>query len=85
MRMISLAQELEEFVDVQVKSGRFRDVSEVVGAGLRLLEDRNLAQAEHAERLAREINEAFDDPSEDIAVEEVFAGLERLCAEDMRA
>jgi antitoxin ParD1/3/4 len=83
MRNISLAPELEEFVDAQVRSGRFRDASEVVSAGLRLLEDRNLGQAEHRERLAREINEAFDDLSDDISAEDVFASLEKLYAEDV--
>jgi len=34
--------------------------------------------------LARRINEAFDDPSEDVSAQEVFAGLEERYDEDMR-
>ena len=36
---VSLGSHFEEFVNKQLESGRFNNVSEVVRAGLRLLED----------------------------------------------
>ena len=85
MPNVVLESRLEEFIESQVKSGRFRNASEVVCAGLRLLEDQELARAERAVRLAAAINQAFDDPGEDISAEDVFSRLEEQHAEDMRA
>lgn len=85
MPNVSLGKHLEEFVESQVKNGRFQNASEVVRAGLRLLEDLELARAERAARLARSINEAFDDPSPDIFFDEVFARLEEQYADDVKA
>jgi len=39
-KSMSLGSHFDEFVDKQVQNGRFSNVSEVVRAGLRLLEDR---------------------------------------------
>lgn len=36
---ISLGNYFEQFVDTQVKAGRYKNVSEVIRAGLRLLEN----------------------------------------------
>lgn len=36
---ISLGDYFEQFVDTQVKAGRYKNVSEVIRAGLRLLEN----------------------------------------------
>jgi antitoxin ParD1/3/4 len=47
-RNVSLTPELERSVDERVASGRYRSASEVVRAGLRLLE-----REERAERSAR--------------------------------
>ncbi len=85
MPNVSLGSHFEEFVEAQVKNGRFHNASEVVRAGLRLLEDQELARAERAARLARAINESFDEPGADIPSEDVFDGLERQYAEDVKA
>jgi antitoxin ParD1/3/4 len=85
MPNVSLGSHFEEFVEAQVKNGRFRNVSEVVRAGLRLLEDQELARAERAARLAKAINEPYDEPGADIPAEDVFDCLERQYAEDMKA
>ena len=85
MPNMSIGSHFEEFIEAQVKNGRFQNASEVVRAGLRLLEDQELERAERAERLAKSINEAFDEPGEDIPAEEVFDRLEYQYAEDMKA
>lgn len=85
MLNVSLGSHFEEFVEAQVKNGRFRNASEVVWAGLRLLEDQELARAERAARLAKAIHESYDGLGADIPAEDVFDRLERQYAEDMKA
>ena len=46
---VTLGEHFSDFVDEQIKDGRFSNVSEVVRAGLRLLED-----AETKQRALRE-------------------------------
>ncbi|HMK88361.1 MAG TPA: type II toxin-antitoxin system ParD family antitoxin [Methylocystis sp.] len=82
MPSVKLATELEDFIESQIKSGRYRDASAVVSAGLRLLEDHEEGRAEREGRLAQEINEAFDEPGDDISADEVLGRIERLCAKD---
>ena len=69
---VALGSHFEEFVRKQLESGRFNNISEVVRAGLRLLEDEEkLRQLRHRE-LRTAIHEGID--SEDAgAVEEVVA------------
>ena len=50
---ISLGNHFEEFINQKVKSGRFNSVSEVVRAGLRLLEDEEMK----IQKLREAINE----------------------------
>jgi antitoxin ParD1/3/4 len=49
---ISLGDHFADFIDTQVASGRFGSASEVVRAGLRLLEERNHKLAALREALA---------------------------------
>jgi antitoxin ParD1/3/4 len=69
---VALGNHFEEFVKKQLESGRFNNVSEVVRAGLRLLEDEEkLRQLRHRE-LRGAIQAGID--SEDAgSVEEVVA------------
>ena len=47
---VALSPHFENFIQEQVKSGRYNNVSEVVRAGLRLLEDQNAhAKIQHEE------------------------------------
>ena len=78
MPNISLGHRFENFIDEQVGSGRFEDASDVVRAGLRLLEDIECSLIERKASLRAAINAAFDDPNPDIPAEDVFARL--LCA-----
>ena len=69
---VALGNHFEEFVRKQLESGRFNNVSEVVRAGLRLLEDeQKLREIRHRE-LKAAIREGID--SEDAgSVEQVVA------------
>ena len=69
---VALGSHFEEFVKKQLESGRFNNVSEVVRAGLRLLEDEEkLRQLRHRD-LRAAIQQGID--SEDAgSVEEVVA------------
>lgn len=85
MPNISLGGHFEEFVEAQLKSGRFHDASEVVRAGLRLLEEQQQERARRASQLAESINASFDEPGDDSPAEEVFDRLERQYCDDMTA
>ena len=85
MPNVSLGSHFEEFVETQVKKGRFHNASEVVRAGLRLLEDQELDRAERVAKLTKAINRSFDETGEDIPAGDVFDRLERQYAEDMKA
>ena len=52
---VSLTPELSELIETLVRSGRYQSASEVVRAGLRLLEARDRARVESAEELKAEI------------------------------
>jgi antitoxin ParD1/3/4 len=52
---IALSPHFEDFIRQQVDSGRFNNVSEVVRAGLRLLEDSEMQHAVLLETLKAEI------------------------------
>lgn len=80
MPNVSLGEHFEEFISRQVANGRFQNASEVVRAGLRMLEDYELSRAERAARLVGDINAAFDDPAPDVHAEQVFARLEQQFA-----
>lgn len=55
MASVALNEHFEEFIRKQIENGRFNNASEVVRAGLRLLED---AEAEREEKL-RKLDEAL--------------------------
>ena len=82
---ITLPREMAAIVKGAVDAGDYASSSEVVRAGLRMLEDFELTRAERAARLAREINTAFDDPASDVPAEQVFAKLEQQFKADKSA
>jgi antitoxin ParD1/3/4 len=59
-RSFALGDHFEEFIDTQVKSGRFNNASEVVRAGLRLLEDHETPSALTLDDLRRLIQEGVN-------------------------
>lgn len=69
---VALGNHFEEFVKKQLDSGRFNNVSEIVRAGLRLLEDEEKLREIRHKELKAAIQEGID--SEDAgSVEEVVA------------
>ena len=85
MPNVSLGPHFEAFIDRQIEEGRFRNASEVVRAGLRLLEDQALDRAERAARLAREMNATFDEPGEDMPAQDAFDEIEERHRADVSA
>lgn len=83
MQNVSLGPHLDRFVQEQIETGRFQNASEVIRAGLRLLEDQDTGLAERRAELRRQINEAFDDPRPPIPAEDVFAELRARIDRDM--
>jgi len=57
---VSLSPELEEFITTRVASGRYRSASEVIGDGLRLLEEREAARMAALWELRQKIGVGLD-------------------------
>ena len=72
---VALSPHLESFVRQQVESGRFNNISEVVRAGLRLLEDQQALQAAKLEAL-REAVAAGLASGPDLTEGQVFGDLD---------
>lgn len=72
-RSFALGDRFERFIDRQVKGGRFNNASEVVRAGLRLLEDSERGDAEKLAQLRAMIRESVRDPRPDMTAEQVSA------------
>ena len=85
MSNVSLGTRYEKFVKDQIEQGRFQNASEVVRAGLRLLEDHETSLAERRVALRRQIDAAFDDPRPSLTADEVFGRLEQRHADAMKA
>ncbi len=68
-RNINLTDHYDEFVSEQVGSGRFKNASEVMRAGLRLLEQRNREDAAKLKALRKLATEGFEALDRGAAVE----------------
>lgn len=82
-RNVDLTEHFDEFIDAGVSSGRYRDASEVVREGLRMLEQRESENHAKLEWLRQAAKEGFDeiDRGEGIAfdfMEELDAHVDRL-------
>lgn len=72
---VALSPHFETFIRQQVDSGRFNNVSEVVRAGLRLLEEREAEQAAKLQALREAIAVGLAS-GPDLSEDEVFNELE---------
>ena len=81
MDSISLGEHFEKFVQEQVARGRYQNASEVLRAGLRMLEDHEMSLRERTRLLKAKIDEAWDDPRPSRPVDEVFTRIEAAHAE----
>jgi antitoxin ParD1/3/4 len=84
MPSINLGDHFEKFVHERVAQGRYQNASEVVRAGLRLLEEHEMGVEERARLLKEKINEAWDDPRPSRPAAEVFDRIEAAHAEARR-
>jgi len=77
---VAMSQQFETFIRDQVESGRYNNVSEVVRAGLRLLEDTERQQAVQLQALRNDIaaGKASGAP---LAAESVFDRLQAKYAQ----
>ena len=57
---VSLTEELEELVQKKVESGRYTSASEVIRAGLRLLEQEDELRATRLEAVRAQVREGID-------------------------
>lgn len=69
---ITLGPHFDQFITAQVENGRYGSVSEVVRAGLRLLEE----SESRLERLRRLLDEGEQSGTADYSYEEVIAELD---------
>jgi antitoxin ParD1/3/4 len=83
-RSFALGDRMERFIDSQVKSGRYNNASEVVRAGLRLLEDEQQNRVTKIAELRALLDEADRDTRPEQSVEEVLAGLRKSAKADRR-
>jgi antitoxin ParD1/3/4 len=81
MPSVSIGDHFEQFVQRQITCGRYQNASEVVRAGLRLLEDYETTVQERAAALKAKIDEAWDDPSPSRPAGDVFGRIETLHSE----
>ncbi len=72
---VALSPHFETFIRQQIDSGRYNNVSEVVRAGLRLLEEREAEQAAKLQALREAIAVGLAS-GPDLSEEEVFDELE---------
>ena len=77
MASVSLGDHFEKFAQEQIAQGRYQNVSEVVRAGLRMLEDYEMTRQERLGSLKTKINDAWDDPRPSLTAGEVSDQLEK--------
>jgi antitoxin ParD1/3/4 len=81
-RNVHLTNELDQFVDDSIKSGRYENASEVIRAGLRALAQSEAEDQAKVEALRTAIQEGFDSG---IAKGDVIARLRGVIRERAKA
>jgi antitoxin ParD1/3/4 len=76
MTSVALSPHYEDFIKRQIESGRYNNASEVVRAGLRMLEDYEASRERWLkEEIPARLREIDADPSIGIPAEQVFDEL----------
>lgn len=92
-RNVNLTDELSQFVDREVKAGRFQNASEVVRAGLRLYEQHQAKETARLQYLHARLDAAIAEASRgegvviddiDEFMDEIVAGLDEEAATSTR-
>ena len=68
-RKVMLTDHHDEFVAAEIEAGRFRDASEVLGAGLRLLELQAQEDEQKLAVLRKLAKEGFDEIEQGLGIE----------------
>jgi antitoxin ParD1/3/4 len=84
MANVNLGERFEAFIAEVIREGRYQNASEVVRAGLRLLEDHEAERKKQFDYMKAAIKEAMEDPRPPIPMDEVFDRLEARLAERMK-
>ena len=84
MANVNLGERFEAFIQEQIREGRYQNASEVVRAGLRLLEDHEAERKRQFDYMKAAITEAMEDPRPTIPADEVFDRLEERLIERMK-
>lgn len=74
-RSFTLGDHFDKFVDTQLQTGRFNNASEVIRAGLRLLEEQAEERQLRVEEIRRSIEESRAD-GKTVPADKVFDALE---------
>lgn len=77
MPNVHLGSHFEAFISRKLEDGRYQNASDVVRAGLRLLEDAEATRVERAAWVAAELDAAFNDEVGTRPAADVFDELER--------
>ena len=85
MPNVHLGPHFERFVQAQIEGGRFQNASEVVRAGLRLLEDHEAGHALRREEIRAELATRASDGQALQSAAEVFAALRAHHAAQVKA
>ncbi len=84
-KSFALGDRFERFIVKQVKGGRFNNASEVVRAGLRLLEDDEQRRRSKIAQMRTLIEEADRDPRPDMSAEQVVRSVSKALAVTSKA
>ena len=78
MASINLGEHFEHFVREKIARGRYQNASEVIRAGLRLLEESEMDLDARARLLKDEIDESWDDPRPSRQADKAFERIEAI-------